>query len=439
MYDIAPPGPPGCRRMTHVTRHDPAAGRRDAPKRSLRVALYSHDTMGLGHLRRNLLIADAMAQAPLEASSLLITGAHEANFFRLPPRADLLTLPRWRKSSGGGYSSAQLSLSRSDLTRLRAESVRSALEVFNPDLLIVDKVPVGAFGELLPSLRRLAESGKTRIVLGVRDVLDEPSNVAREWLCAENVDAMTRFYDSIWVYGDRRVYDPVREYGLPIEVAAKVTFTGYIDQTARIDKGAQKTVRLLETLPKDQPLVLCTVGGGQDGAELAAKFIRAFPAKGRVGVVVGGPFMPDSALNALREEAAEKGCVHVFDFLPEADLLVERAERVVSMAGYNTVCSVLSFGKPALFAPRVQPRREQWIRAARLAELGVATAIHPDHLSMQRLRQWIESDSPARPAAPGVIDLDGLASISLLTQSLTTATQSRAVRDSLSLMTPREQ
>ena len=70
----------------------------------LRIALYSHDTMGLGHARRNGLIARALASAPLGAEVLLITGAREAGTFPLPPGVDCVTLPAYRKGRDGHYT-----------------------------------------------------------------------------------------------------------------------------------------------------------------------------------------------------------------------------------------------------------------------------------------------------------------------------------------------
>lgn len=411
MYDIAPPSVSRLQNPPVSQRIDTAVPAFYAPPGGMRVALYSHDTMGLGHLRRNLLIADAMSEAPLSASSLLITGAHEANFFRLPQRADLLTLPRWKKDGAGGYQAAQLTLERHDLVRLRAESILSALRVFNPDLIVIDKTPTGAFGELLPTLEYVKRETGARTVLGVRDVLDDPENVAAEWLCPANVEAMESLYDEIWVYGDPNVYNAVDAYSFPASIAAKVVHTGYIDQSSRLSGEASKTTQLLQSLATDLPLVLCCVGGGQDGGQLAADFVRGFPGGERIGVVVGGPFMPAEQLKTLRKAAEQKPNLYVFDFLPEADLLVERADRVVSMAGYNTVCSLLSFGKKALLVPRVTPRREQWIRAARLAELGLVDMLHPADMSPNRLGEWIEGSSTApRPGSPE-IDLGGLSKI----------------------------
>jgi predicted glycosyltransferase len=42
------------------------------------------------------------------------------------------------------------------------------------------------------------------------------------------------------------------------------------------------------------------------------------------------------------------------------------------------VGEILSLRKRAVVVPRTQPVEEQWIRAQRMAELGLFAAIHPD-------------------------------------------------------------
>ena len=76
----------------------PAFGR---PDRHRRVALYSHDTMGIGHMRRNLLIAQALAHGPQPVSILMVAGAREVSAFGLPPGVDCLTLPSLFKDDKG--------------------------------------------------------------------------------------------------------------------------------------------------------------------------------------------------------------------------------------------------------------------------------------------------------------------------------------------------
>src|SRR5262249_57656689 len=102
------------------------------------------------------------------------------------------------------------------------------------DVLIVDKVPRGALRELDAALDCLRARGRTRCVLGLREVLDEPAAVDGEWRDTGSEEAVRTHYDAVWVYGDPAVYDPVREYGFSLAVAAKVHYTGYLDQRVRL-------------------------------------------------------------------------------------------------------------------------------------------------------------------------------------------------------------
>ncbi len=394
----------------------------------LRVALYSHDTLGLGHLRRNMLIARALASAPTGCTNLLITGAHEANFFSLPERVDCLTLPRIQKNDAGEYSVGQLDISVERLTRMRGMSICSVLEHFQPDLLIVDKVPKGAFDELVPVLEMLRSDRGTRCVLGIRDVLDDAATVRREWQRESYEGAIDRYYDEIWVYGDRRVYDPRHEYGWSDAVADKVRFTGYLDRSARHASHVEATSASSPpagTNPADASIlasflrprepsvsrVLCTLGGGQDGYPLARVFLDSLADKNVTGLLLSGPFMPAELFARLQDRAARLKNVQVVRFAPQADRLLGSADRVIAMAGYNTVCEILTYGKPALLVPRVSPRQEQLIRTRRLCELGLVDMLHPQDLSPATIGRWLSQTPAAQTDSRYRLDLNGLSRI----------------------------
>ncbi|MFD1733716.1 glycosyltransferase family protein [Deinococcus malanensis] len=227
--------------------------------------------MGLGHTRRNLLIAQALTAANPELSALMITGARTSSAFSYPPGVDCLTLPALHKEATGAYRSRSLHLSLGAMARLRSATMMAALEAFSPNVLIVDNVPLGAVQELKEVLRFLRTGGQTRCVLGLRDVLDEPSAVREEWQRLDNEGAIRRWYDEVWVYGDPGVYDLAREYQLSPDIAARVRYTGYLDRESHQRHTEAEEILARLELPAG-PVVVCLAGGGQDGAEL----IRAF-------------------------------------------------------------------------------------------------------------------------------------------------------------------
>ncbi len=388
---------------------------RTAPDRSAaqpRIALYSHDTVGLGHRRRSLLLAQALSASAIGPVTLTVSGAADlGGSMSVPPGVDSLVLPALSKIEGE-YRARRLAMSLSDLIAIRSATIRAALASFDPDLLIVDNVPRGAVGELDEALEMLRRRGRTRCVLGLRDILDEPEVVRAQWEESGAEDAIRRHYDAVWVYGDPAVYDLTLHYGFSPDVRRKVQFTGYLDPRERLtlpvhDEGAREA---LASIPSDHRLVLCLVGGGEDGGDVVDTFVRTpMPAR-TTGLVVTGPFMPEAVRAAVHRAAAGRRDLRVLDTHDDPTRLLSRADRVVMMGGYNTTCEVMAFERPALVVPRVHPRREQIIRAERLRDLGIMDLLHPDDLSPSAISAWLERPIEA-PRVHGRIDMGGLARI----------------------------
>lgn len=377
-------------------------------KKRWRIALYSHDTMGLGHKRRNLLIAQTIGASGLDADILMISGMQDASDAAMPEGVDYLTLPALYKREDGQYQARRMGLDLSEMIGLRSRLIRSAIKGFQPNLVIVDNVPRGAVRELDPTLEYIRSQPHIRCVLGLRDVLDTPAVVRRDWQRADNEAAIRRYYDAVWVYGDPTLYDLREAYGFSADITAKMRPLGYLDPRARLRHVNSNVQARLEALnlPVDN-LVLCLVGGGQDGAALASAFARAkFPA-GMTGVLLTGPFMPRDRLQLLQRWAARYPQLRVVEYLEEPTLLLERASRVIAMGGYNTTCEVLAFQKPALLVPRVSPRQEQWIRAERLQQMGLVDLMHPYLVRPEALTAWLHRPVVVEKSYPA-INLKGL-------------------------------
>jgi len=370
-------------------------------------------------MRRNLLLAQALKHSRLQAVVLMIAGAREASLVTATAGVDCVALPSLHKDTTGQYHPRHLEVPLSELLALRAKTACAALEAFDPDVLIVDNVPRGALRELDPVLESLRATRRTRLVLGLRDVLDDPVTLQREWSRAQNQEAVRRYYDAVWVYGDPAVYDPVREYTFAPDVAAKVRYTGYLDQRARFEfgRGNGKDPAAVRGLPPGR-LALCLVGGGQDGAELAKAFVEAELPPDTNGLLVTGPCMPAGVRGRLIRSVASNPYRRVVSFVHEPTRLVRRADRVVAMGGYNTVYEVLSFEKPALIVPRVTPRQEQLIRAERLQALGLVDVLHPEALSAAALSTWLARGRAPVRSARECLDFNGLSRVPQLLEEL---------------------
>lgn len=382
--------------------------------RSLKVALYSHDTMGLGHMRRNLSIARALVDSDAGINVLMLTGGSVAKSFDMPHGVDCLTLPGLYKEPSGSYRPRSLRLSLDDLMSMRAMTIRGALEAYQPDVFIADNVPLGAHGEIKGALEHLRHRGETRCVLGLRDILDDPDAVRKEWRQRANEECIHKYYDAVWVYGDQAFYDSAAEYGFSDHITHKFHYTGYLNRC--LTPGTAVNVRhandTLE-LPPGETL-LCLAGGGQDGSAMAQLVCEARLPVDMNLVFLTGPFMPSGMKQKLRVHAGANPRFRVEEFHPEPIHLLASADRIISMGGYNAISEILSLGKKALIIPRVSPRREQLIRAERLEKMGLLDMTHPGKAKPESVTDWLANDVAPPQCATKLIDFDGLKRIPTL-------------------------
>jgi predicted glycosyltransferase len=401
--DAADPGARAGSRLPPLADRDPPLPR---------IATYSQGMHGFGHIRRNATIAHALRASGMQPVILMVAEAWQAGAIPLPEGVDCVTLPGLRKEADGGLNARSLDVSDQELIALRSKVIRKALKSFEPDVLLVDYLPLGAGGELIRTLKRIRKYRRTRCVLGLREVLQDPETVLRTWTADGTMDAMRDYYDAIWIYGDPAVFDPVREYGVFDGVASKVRYTGYLDQRPRLAfAGAQGTQSLANLPPPPGKVALCVVGGGLDGHALAEAFVEAELPADTTGMVVTGPYMPPELRQRLLERAQRHPRCDVLEFVPDPTPLIDRADRIIAMGGYNTICEVLSFEKHALIVPRVHPEPEQWIRAERLRDLGLIEMLHPDQLSPRALTEWLARDLGPPPASRSRVDVGGLTRI----------------------------
>lgn len=348
-----------------------------------RFLFYSHDGLGLGHTRRNLAIAAALTGLSPRASVLLTTGTDDAYRLGLPPRVEILKLPGLRKTANDRYLSRRLPENTEQVRRLRASLLEAAVRSFEPAVVLVDKHPFGARGEFRAGLEAVKEAGG-RVVLGLRDILDEAAVVRREWAAYQLQDAIAAFHDRVLIYGEQSVFDPMAAYGLSEAVRGRARYCGYVvsrdDDTS---EGAESL--MLPVATEGRPVVLATAGGGEDGAWLLGNFLRAAVGAPWSSVAIAGPMTPEGDLKSLRAMAsAASASFH--RFIPRLPALFGGVSALVCMGGYNTLGEALSHAMPVVCVPRVVPRTEQRMRARAFQRLGLLEWIEPADLSPAKLR-----------------------------------------------------
>ncbi len=383
-----------------------------------RILLYSHDTFGLGHLRRSRTIAQALTAADEKASALIMTGSPIAGRFDFPDRVDHVRLPGVVKLPDGAYASHNLGVDIDDTVKLRSALLLAAEETFDPDLLIVDKEAWGFRNELAPTLAT-AKSRGARLVLGLRDVLDEPETLRREWERKGAVEAIESYYDEIWIYGLPEICEPLA--GIPISkrMTDRIRYTGYLKR----ETPPWPEVGLA---PPDAPYVLVTTGGGGDGAALIDWALSAYETDPTIplhGVLVYGPFLNHERRAEFdRRAAAMEGRVTAFSFDPRLERLLSDATGVIAMGGYNTFCEILSLDKPAVIAPRTSPRLEQYIRIEAAERLGLVRMLHgprdgtEPEVMARAIRGLVDQPKPSSNRIIGLMDgLDAIVDRAALT------------------------
>jgi predicted glycosyltransferase len=336
------------------------------PNRAPHILFYSHDTFGLGHLRRSRAIAEALVSSFAGSSALILTGSPVAGRFTFPPGVDHIRMPGVVKTIDAEYISESLNLDIEQTTALRASVILAAAVTFNPDLVIVDKEPAGFRGELTTTLEILKEMGRAKIVLGIRDILDSPDALSQEWDRKGALDIAEKFYDQVWVYGDESTYNPLASLDLSESFRQRMRYTGYLRRVLPHETPA--------ALP-DKPYVLVTPGGGGDGEALVDWTLRAYendPSLQPDALIVYGPFLNGERRTSFDQRvAALEPRVTAVGFDSRIEGLMRNAVGVVAMGGYNTFCEILSFDCRAVIAPRTVPRMEQHIRASVAEKLGL--------------------------------------------------------------------
>jgi predicted glycosyltransferase/nucleoside-diphosphate-sugar epimerase len=390
----------------------PSPVRSQAERRGARLLTYTQDGLGLGHLRRATSVAAEFLGREPRGWVLTISDSPLGTMLPDLPNHDYLKLPSIVKSGPGDWRPLSLPLEFGAVRQLRSRLILEAVTAFQPDVLLVDHMPHGAMGELLPALEALRGS-PTRVVLGVRDIIDAPEVVEQRWRAEGAFDALIRHYDEVLVYGAREVFDLPAEYGWSADLRNLVRYCGYMCTPDAPTDPRRIRTRRLAGLPGGK-MVVAMAGGGADAYELFSTLLEAVPqicaAQQCTFVIVTGPFMSEAERRDLKVRA-EKLPVRLRVMVKDPLSYVAAADLVVSMAGYNTTMEVLRLGTPALLVPRRGPSREQRMRSRLFADRGWVSQLDPDDLTPARLAETIiETLSGERQVHPVAgPDLGGLA------------------------------
>jgi predicted glycosyltransferase len=336
-----------------------------------RYLFSSHDGYGLGHVRRNVLIAHEVLRRDPGAQVTLLTGVPGRLAWAIDPRISVVRVPPLLKDGSGAYRNPGMDFE--DAIAERARIVDGVVEQRRPDVMIVDRHPFGTAGELRPGLQRAREYGAS-LVLGLRDVIDEPDAVRAE-LAGQGWDGAADLYQDVLVYGDRLLCDHELEYGLPV----RPQYCGWV--VPAVQQRRQRSDL------RDH--IVIGAGGGGDGRTVFDLGAAALALRPRLrAVVTAGPYA-----GQWQPPAELASRLRVIRGAGDLSALLADAGGAVQMAGYNSTVECLAAGLRPILVPRRSPRREQAIRAGRLASLGLADIV--DEAASPAELAWL-LDQPRR-------------------------------------------
>lgn len=363
--------------------------------KTFNILMYSHDTYGLGHIRRTMAIASQLKCKGVNI--LILTGSPIVGRFEFPKQIDFVRIPGMIKQANDIYVPHSIKIEPIHAMSIRQSIIDATAKSFQPDLFIVDKAPRGLKREIMPTLEWMKKGGKTRTILGLRDIMDDSESTIRDWTAKGIYDVLDDLYSEIWVYGHKEYYDPIKEYRIPEAISNKMVFTGYIPRKVHSRSTPEKR-------KNGKKLVVITAGGGGDGYPMMDAYLKALEKHGSDSfrtIMVTGPFMSKEQRLDLSNRA-KKLSVTFYHFYRRMEKLFSNADLVVCMGGYNTFCEILSHKKTALIVPRETPRLEQTIRAQVLKDQNLADylpwhQLDPDSI-MEKVDNLLNNSQKIRDA-----------------------------------------
>lgn len=355
----------------------------------MRLMAVCHDSVGIGHLRRTLAIAERATQTIPSCRALVVSGTVHVSNFTLPDRVDYIKLPSLRKGPDYRYCAKTLGVNLTDTIAIRSALLTATAASYRPDVLLIDKSPVGVHDEAETALRLVRDRyPATRVIFGMRDIEDAPEQTIREWKRGRHLEALEYLVDEIWVYGDPEIFDVVSAYELPAGIAQKIRYVGFIARSGcSHDAG-------VEARGVGAKNVLVTVGGGTDGYRLLDQYLSIPQTKqsaaGIRTTIIGGPDLPRDHASELRRRAATFSNVTFLDTSPCMNCEYRKADVVLCMGGYNTMVEVVRAGRPMLVYPRVEPRLEQYIRAKRFAAHHLCEMLDPNCVTPEKIQDAVD-------------------------------------------------
>jgi len=353
-----------------------------------RILVYCHDLFGLGNIKRMIGYCQHLTYAYQDAKILFVMGSRNINFFPLPDNLEYIKLPEIYRNTCGNIHGRVLELDDS-IIEIRASILETVSKNFCPDLLIIDKKPLGAMDELKRLLDQLPASCPR--ILVCRDILDSPQKTIADMSSSHFNDSVRRHITQIQIMGDQGIFDFGHAYEVPIDIRKKLRYTGYLIPSDMSVSNTKEGVLSEYGFNVEGRTVLVTVGGGEDGEPVVNTALEmAESSQSDIQMIILlGPNMPLASKQLFYQRASGLDNVVIVDESRDISTLLNAVDCVIAMTGYNASCEILAAQKPCVFIPRTEPSEEQLIRANLLASNGFGVT-HMIHAKADSLRASVD-------------------------------------------------
>jgi predicted glycosyltransferase len=364
---------------------------------SKRILLYSHNSKGLGHVIRTTALADRIRCQIGEASVLIVSGSSNPNLSSLIPEGvDYVKIPSLgviEENNRVMTTSAKLPESPRTVRRLRKTVLMPLILEFAPQVMIVDFFPQGKDNELSRAIPMLkTKSPRTRIILGLRGIIDSPAWVKDKLLNARNLNFIQRYYDTIYAYTDPDIFRLETAYDLPAWFNARLRYTGYVLRRSQSTRQSREMLRNKLGVA-DEKLVYISIGGGKNSAtsvDMCLQAKRILDQKLNTHfLIVAGPYISDEEFGKLSASSSEIGNISLLKFSDSTVEFMQACDLFIGAAGYNTLAEMLLTQCKALIIPRIESQAEQVLHAAQLQSSGYCETMAQDTLSPASIAQKI--------------------------------------------------
>ena len=372
--------------------------------RKIRLFLYSQHLSGTGHFVRTYEIARVLAE---HHDVYMLQGGRPVPRSKAESPISTLNLPPiYRKKDG--ITPVDSTRKINDVMEERRNILHEFIRTKKPDVILIEHFPFSKqllAPEILPFIQLAKEvNPEVRVVCSLRDIIPRSPRDPDPDKHRENVlKYLKDHFDAILVHSDPQLVRLEDHVPWISEISVPVEYTGYVSEKS------------VNTKVDDKKAVNNTVvvsAGGAGSLEIIKNCINAWKHTGfievtrnRVLIVFLPLFLKEGDYQQLKQLAGGNTNIRLMPFTPEFIQYLKFADISISQAGYNTCTNILEARIRSILVPDIK-MSDQLPRGELMSKLGMATMIHPDNLSVDKLMKTITRVLEA-PKPEHNINLDG--------------------------------